>query len=181
MSFLFPLYLLGAAAIALPILLHLRRRPPKDHVEFSSLMFLEKTPERLTRRTRIDRWLLLALRCLALIILALMFGRPFLRSAAIVPETGAGERIVVLIDASASMRRGDLWTRAVAEAEAALKATGPADDVAVALFQERVEVLRDFTAWPICPARRGRIRFGRPSLTRRSPVPAGTRPGWAMP
>ncbi|HQZ27526.1 MAG TPA: BatA domain-containing protein, partial [Verrucomicrobiales bacterium] len=80
MSFLFPLYLLGAAALAVPILLHLRRRPPTEHLEFSSLMFLEKSPERMTRRTRLERWLLLALRCLALLLLAFAFGRPFLTS-----------------------------------------------------------------------------------------------------
>ena len=38
MSFLFPLYLLGAAAIALPLYLHLKRRPPKDAVAFSTLV-----------------------------------------------------------------------------------------------------------------------------------------------
>lgn len=146
MSFLFPLYLLGALAIGIPILLHLRRRPPKDHVEFSSLMFLEKTPERLTRRTRLERWLLLALRCLALLLLAGMFGRPFLRSAAVAPDAGAGERVLVLVDASASMRRGELWTRATAEAEKALRDTAVTDDVAVALYDERLRVLRDFAS-----------------------------------
>ena len=41
MSWLFPLYLAGAAAIIAPILLHLRRRPPHDRVEVSTLMFLD--------------------------------------------------------------------------------------------------------------------------------------------
>lgn len=146
MSFLFPLYLLGALAIGIPILLHLRRRPPKDHVEFSSLMFLEKTPERLTRRTRIERWLLLALRCLALILLALMFGRPFLRSTTIAPDADGGRRTLVLIDASASMRREDLWQRALAAAVDVLNRTRVTDEVAVAIFDEKARVMRDFTA-----------------------------------
>ena len=72
MTWLFPLYLAGAAAILLPILLHLRRRPPKEKVVFSSLMFLEKSPEVLTKRNRLERLLLLTLRCLALLLLALM-------------------------------------------------------------------------------------------------------------
>ncbi|MCB1088965.1 MAG: BatA domain-containing protein, partial [Verrucomicrobiae bacterium] len=144
MSFLFPLYLLGALAIAIPILLHLRKRPPKEHVEFSSLMFLEKSPERLTRRTKIERWLLLALRCLALILLALMFGRPFLRSAALQPEAGEGRRIFVLIDRSASMQREALWNSSVAKAEATLSATKATDEVAVAVFDESVRMIRDF-------------------------------------
>ncbi|MCB1228954.1 MAG: BatA domain-containing protein [Verrucomicrobiae bacterium] len=144
MSFLFPLYLLGAAAIAIPILLHLRRRPPKDHQTFSSLMFLEKSPERLTRRTRVERWLLLALRCLALILLAIMFGRPFLRSAQMPGEDQEGRRLVVMIDGSASMRRSDLWERAMGEAEEVLADTGVNDEVALVWFDDRFEVVRSF-------------------------------------
>lgn len=147
MSFLFPLYLLGAAAIAIPILLHLRRRPPKEHQTFSSLMFLEKSPERLTRRTRIERWLLLALRCLALILLALMFGRPFLKSTTLPLGEGEGSRVVVLVDSSASMRRSDLWEKALAETRKALGTTGPKDEVALVRFDDRFEVTRTFSSF----------------------------------
>ena len=76
MTWLFPLYLFGAAAVVLPVLLHLRKRPPKERVVFSSLMFLEKSPQVLRRRSKLEQWLLLALRCLALMLLALMFARP---------------------------------------------------------------------------------------------------------
>lgn len=151
MSFLFPLYLLGAAAIAIPILLHLRRRPPKEHQTFSSLMFLEKSPERLTRRTKIERWLLLALRCLALILLALMFGRPFLKSAKLPLAEGAGGRVVVMIDTSASMRRDGLWERALEEAKDALAATEPEDQVALARFDDQLVVERPFNALAALP------------------------------
>ncbi|MCB1065603.1 MAG: BatA and WFA domain-containing protein [Verrucomicrobiae bacterium] len=151
MSFLFPLYLLGALAISIPILLHLRRRPPKDHVTFSSLMFLEKSPERLTRRTKIERWLLLALRCIALILLALMFGRPFLKSVESNSGDGEGARLVVLIDGSASMRREDLWTQAMAKAREALEATGPTDEVVVGRFDDKLAIVRPFEAMANLP------------------------------
>lgn len=146
MSFLFPLYVLGALGIAIPILLHLRRRPPKDHVPFSSLMFLEKSPERLTRRTRVERWLLLALRCLALILLALMFSRPLLDSSQALPAAGEGRRVMVLIDASASIKRSDLWDRATEAARKALAETGPIDDVAVGFFDDRLDLVRPFAS-----------------------------------
>jgi hypothetical protein len=68
MSWLFPLYLAGAAAVIVPILLHLRRQPPKDRVAFSSLMFLEETERQPTRRRRLENWLLLLARCLILIL-----------------------------------------------------------------------------------------------------------------
>ncbi len=151
MSFLFPLYLLGAAAIAIPILLHLRRRPPKEHQTFSSLMFLEKSPERLTRRTKIERWLLLALRCLALILLALMFGRPFLKSSQLPLADGVGDRVVVMIDTSASMRREGLWPRALAAAREALASTGPGDQVALARFDDQFVVERTFDTLAALP------------------------------
>ena len=61
MSFLTPLYILGVLAVAAPIVFHLIRRTPKGEVPFSSLMFLSPTPPRLTRRSRLDHWLLLLL------------------------------------------------------------------------------------------------------------------------
>ena len=80
MSVLAPLYLLGALGISLPILFHLIRRRPKGEIEFSSLMFLDPTPPRLTRRSRLENWPLLLMRALALLLMAIAFARPFLRS-----------------------------------------------------------------------------------------------------
>lgn len=143
MSFLFPLYLLGALAIGIPVLLHLRRRPPKEHVEFGSLMFLEKTPERVTRRTRLEQLLLLALRCLAVILLALAFGRPFLASMQLPSEQSRLTRAVVLLDRSASMRRGDLQARAHAAAVEAARGYEGEVELGLAVFDERFTLLAD--------------------------------------
>src|SRR5689334_8107770 len=118
MSFLTPLYILGALAVAAPVVFHLIRRTPRGEVPFSSLMFLAPTPPRLTRRSRLDQVVLLLLRAAALCLLALAFTRPFWRQAADV-NFGAVERrrVAVVIDTSASMRRGTLWTRARALAD----------------------------------------------------------------
>jgi len=146
-SFLFPLYLLGALSIAVPILLHLRKRPPKEHVSFSSHLFLEKTPERLTRRTRLDRWLLLALRCLAIILLALAFCRPFFRSLSLPGEKDAHARVVILIDRSASMQREDLWEKATRAAKDEIARFKGSDDLALAFFDESLDVAANFAIW----------------------------------
>ena len=113
MSFLTPLYILGALAVVGPLVFHLIRRTPKGEVPFSSLMFLTPTPPRLTRRSRLDNILLLLLRAAALCLLAAAFARPFWRQAAQL-DFGDSERrrTVILIDTSASMRRADLWTKA---------------------------------------------------------------------
>ena len=69
MNFLAPLFLLGAAAVIGPVIYHLVRRTTRDRQRFSSLLFLQASPPRLAQRQRIEHWLLLLLRCLALLLL----------------------------------------------------------------------------------------------------------------
>ena len=145
MGFLTPLYILGALAVAGPILFHLIRRAPHGQLRFSSLMFLSPTPPRVAKRSRLENWPLLLLRALALILLAIAFGRPFMRrsarlDAAEVPR----QRIVVLIDTSASMRRGDLWNRAQARAAEAINACRPGDLLALHAFDSESRRLIGF-------------------------------------
>jgi len=156
MSFLTPLYVLGLSAVVAPILFHLIRRSPRGDVPFSSLMFLAPTPPRLTRRSRLDQFLLLALRATALCLLVAAFARPFIRQAARL-DFGDVERrrIAVLIDTSASMRRGDLWPRAVALARNAVTDCGPGDQLAVFSFDVTSRQLLGFhESMTLDPARR---------------------------
>ena len=62
MSFLTPVYLLAGLAVLGPILFHLIRKRPREIREFSAVDFLEPSPPRLSRRSRMDQWLLLLLR-----------------------------------------------------------------------------------------------------------------------
>ena len=169
MTWLFPLYLLGAGAIVLPILLHLRRREPKEKVVFSSLMFLERSPQLLTQRSKLERLLLLALRCLALILLALMFTRPFLASFADKTLSESGESVVLLLDASASMRRADLWTRALKIAEDRVARSKAKDRVSVMRFDQEIKTLWSFD------------RDAKEGMSRKGPIKAllsQEKPGW---
>jgi hypothetical protein len=135
MSFLTPLYLLGALTIAAPIVFHLIRRTTKGEFPFSSLIFLSPSPPRLTRRSRLDQWLLLLLRATALVLLTVAFARPFLRQAAGMSLGDVEQRrVAVLIDTSASMRRGDLWAQAKAKAVVAIEECRPGDQLAVFAF-----------------------------------------------
>lgn len=144
MSLLAPLYVIGAFAIGAPILFHLIRRQPKGQVLFSSLMFLKPTPPRLTRRSRLDNWFLLLLRALALLLLAIAFARPFLRSVALSQAAIPGRRLVMVIDQSASMQRAGLWKQVVSEVERVLEDLQPADELAVVAFDEQPYVLLGF-------------------------------------
>ena len=152
MSFLAPLFLLGAAAIALPVVLHLIRRSSRERVPFSSLMFLLPTPPRVTRRSKLENLLLLALRCLVLGLLAFAFARPFFSKPMAPDPTGqAGQKTVVLIDTSASMRRGNLWPEAKARAQAIIEKAGAADQVACLTFDREVRPVVTFEEWLAMP------------------------------
>ncbi|MEZ0258996.1 MAG: BatA domain-containing protein, partial [Chthoniobacter sp.] len=48
MNFLAPLFALGALAVIGPILFHLIRRTTREKTPFSTLMFLEPSPPRIT-------------------------------------------------------------------------------------------------------------------------------------
>jgi hypothetical protein len=139
MSFLTPLYIAGLFAVSLPVLFHLIRRAPRGRLTFSSLMFLSPSPPRLTRRSRLDNLLLLALRISVLVLLALAFARPFLRrSTRLGIDRLAGRRVAVLLDTSASMRRAGLWEQALAEVGGVIDDLGPGDDAALFTFDAEV-------------------------------------------
>jgi hypothetical protein len=147
MSFLAPLYLAGLAAISLPILFHMIRRTPKGKVPFSTLMFLEASPPRVTSRSKIEHWLLLLLRATALILLALAFSRPFLRQSEDMVVEVESKRRAILVDVSASMRRDKLWTQACEKVDAILKDVKPDDSVGLFVFDQELLPLLSFEEW----------------------------------
>ncbi len=141
MSFLTPLFLVGLAALAIPVLLHLIQRERKNIVEFPSLMFLRRIPYESVRRRRIRNWALLLLRLAALAAIVLAFARPFLRRApAIGPGSGGAREVVVLVDRSYSMGYGDRWQRAMAAAHDAVSRIGPGDRGSIVFFSSSAEV-----------------------------------------
>lgn len=146
-SFLFPLYLLGSLAVVVPIVLHLRRRPARDRIEFSSTLFLDPQDPPQRRSSRIEHWVLLALRCAALLFLALLFGRPLWRSPSPPAATPLTVRLF-LLDRSASMRQTGAWDDALAAVQRLASETAPGDRIALAAFDRDLEVLVPFASAP---------------------------------
>jgi hypothetical protein len=138
MSFLAPLYALGALAIAMPIVFHLIQRRPRGQQLFSSLMFLSPSTPRITRRSRLNHLLLLALRACAVMLLALAFARPFLRTLQQWAAPGPERRVAILLDRSASMRRDSLWQQAQSQVEQILAGLGPRDQAALFSFDDQL-------------------------------------------
>lgn len=140
MSFLAPLFLLGLAALAVPVLIHLTQRERKVVVAFPSLMFLRKIPYESVKRRRIRDWFLLALRAAALALIVAAFARPFVRGSALSAAVGGARDIVLLVDRSYSMGFGDSWRRAQRAAVQALADMTPADRASVVFFADTAEL-----------------------------------------
>src|SRR3954467_11608776 len=99
MSFLYPIFLAGTVAAAIPIVLHLLRRDIARDVPFSAVRLLRHSPLPTSERRRLRDYLLLAARVLALLLLAAAFARPYLPGS-----PGATPRVlIVALDRSFSM------------------------------------------------------------------------------
>jgi hypothetical protein len=141
MSFLTPLFLLGLAGLAIPVIIHLIQRERKHVVEFPSLMFLRRIPYQSVRRRHVRHWPLLLLRLAALALIVLAFARPFFRRADVAAAAGGGAReVVILVDRSYSMAYGDRWARAIDAARNAVTSIGPADRASIVFFATGAQV-----------------------------------------
>jgi hypothetical protein len=146
MSFLNPFFLLGLAAVAAPVLVHLVRRTRARRVEFPALYFVRQIPQRTIRRRTLHNLLLLILRCLAVLLVVFAFTRPFFSGAGAAKETEETRASVVLIDSSLSMRQGEHFAEAKRRAEAIIGEAQADERVAVVAFGERYETIGPFTA-----------------------------------
>ncbi|PCJ57970.1 MAG: hypothetical protein COA79_14450 [Planctomycetota bacterium] len=92
-------FMLGALGIAVPVILHLIKKKPKEIQLFPSFMFLRETVADKQSRNNIFKWLILLLRTLILLMIALAFARPFF------PEVTekAKKATIILWDNSFSM------------------------------------------------------------------------------
>ncbi len=156
MNFLNPLFLFGLGAAALPVLIHLfTRRKPRE-VKFPSLAFLAEVNQSEIRRLRLKQWLLLALRTLAVALLALAMSRPSLQGSA--RGGDAASTLVALVDVSGSMGAPDaegrpLTATARRVVESLLATLGPADEMLLVPYDRATRPLTDT---PIAEA--GRLR-----------------------
>jgi hypothetical protein len=109
MGFLSPWFLLGLAAIGLPVYIHLLRRHVTTPLPFSSLMFFERGTQSSTRHRRLRYLLLFSLRAALLLLLVLAFANPFIRRAA----GGVNDKLLlVVVDNSFSMKAGSRFADA---------------------------------------------------------------------
>ena len=147
MSFLKPMMLLGVLGALIPIIIHLihKRRPRKQ--EFAAIEFVIRSVQRVQRRWRLRRFLLLASRVLIILALAFAAARPLLGSSASNLATTSGpQRMVLVIDTSLSMRgrvdRGQSgFDYAISEAESIIEGLGVEDQMTIILTDRKPQVL----------------------------------------
>jgi Aerotolerance regulator N-terminal/von Willebrand factor type A domain len=162
MSFLYPAFLIGALAVAVPIVLHFLRRDVAPTVPFSAVRLLRSSPIARSRRRRLRDMLLLAARIAALLLLATAFARPYLANAA----RGPGLRIIA-IDRSFSMNAPGRFAHAIDLARRAIDEAPTGERVALVAFDDHAQTI----------APPGPAAAARASLATLAPTFAGTRFG----
>ena len=145
LGFLVPAFLAGLAAIAIPLLMHLRDRNEETPTRFPSLMFLVRLPIRTSDRRKVTDWPLLLLRALAIAVLVLAFSRPFFGRSAEATAQARARNVVLLLDRSLSMGYAGNWAAAQDSARAVLASLGADDQVALVLFDEEAELAQPWT------------------------------------
>jgi hypothetical protein len=143
MGFFTPWFLAGAAAVGLPIWLHLLKRHKTDPKLFPSLMFFEFRETSSVKHRRLDHILLFVLRTLMLLLLALLFASPFIRRS--VAASDGKKLTVVAIDRSFSMRDADRLDRAKNQAMQVLGNLKPGDQAQVIALAGQVQALTQLT------------------------------------
>jgi hypothetical protein len=125
MGFLAPWFFAGAAALAIPLYLHLLRRHTSTPQPFSSLMFFEPRTQSSIRHRRLRYLVLLALRLAVLALLMLAFADPFINRPA--ASVSANKLLVLVIDNSFSMRAGSRLADAKRQALSILSSRAPSE------------------------------------------------------
>src|SRR5687768_15705978 len=128
--------LLGAAGLAIPIVIHLIGRRRARVVRFAALDFLLATRRKTARRLRLRERALLATRALVCLALALALAKPFTSCERRGPrfERGPQAAVLVIDDSFGSgyqLGGRTLLARAVEEAVRAVVQLGPEAEIAV--------------------------------------------------
>ncbi len=141
MSLLTPWFLLGGLAVGIPVWVHLIRKQQSTPSPLPSLMFFRRLPVRTMSRQHLEHLLLLAARCLLILLLALAFARPFFTGNNPIAAAAKARLVVVMVDVSASMRYGDRAAKAEAAARDAIKKLGALDQAQMLTFAAEAHIL----------------------------------------
>ena len=150
MSFLSPWFLWGAFGILVPIVIHLLNRFRPRRTDWAAMELLRRALKLRARQVRLEDMILLALRCLAILLLVLALARPALSPSGGGLFGGAGggassAGVVVALDGSLSMAHSPggvtRFERAVERARAVFATLTPGSPTALILLGAQPRVL----------------------------------------
>ncbi len=101
MQFLYPLFLVGALSLAIPVILHLFYFRRFKKVYFTNVRFLKEVKEETSSRSRLRNLLVLLMRLLVFLFLVLAFAQPFIQRGEAVKK--GIKAVSVYVDNSFSM------------------------------------------------------------------------------
>ncbi|HVX11978.1 MAG TPA: BatA domain-containing protein [Pirellulales bacterium] len=103
MDFVTPSLLFGAAAAAVPVILHLVMRQQPQHLEFPALRFVQVRENANRRRLKLRHLLLLLLRVAALCLVAAALARPSIKASGLIGDQEAPVAAALVFDTSPRM------------------------------------------------------------------------------
>ena len=136
MSFLHPaIAWAGVAAVALPIIIHFLFRRRRVPVEWAATDLLREAVRRTNRRMKVEQWIVLALRCLAVLAAGLAIAVPVLDGAGLSGETRRLVMVVVDDGPASGLKTGaeSELSRAIGEVRTMLGERAVRDRIGVVL------------------------------------------------
>src|SRR5215207_3945208 len=138
MAFLSPILLTGLVLASVPVIIHLLNRRRFRIVDWAPMKYLKLTIKTNRRRMRIEQFLLLAVRTLAVIVLILAVARPVLSATGLgswLGSRGRAARVIVIDDSLSMGYRADGRRSAFDIAKDAagelIKSVGPQDSLTI--------------------------------------------------
>jgi len=117
MQFIYPYFLWGLTAVAIPLVIHLFRLRRFKTIFFSDTRLLRDVQIETRKKSKIKHLIILILRMLAIAALVIAFARPFLPLSKMSSEGNSYNTVAIFIDNSFSMDAGEEYYSRLNEAK----------------------------------------------------------------
>ena len=127
--------------MSIPVIIHLLHRQRTQPVQWGAMQFLKTSPLQMKRKKKVDHWLLMLIRILAVGVLAFLLARPRVTQSKFVPKGLADSPVdvAVVLDHSLSTGRSSagqtVFDRGVAVTDKMLEQLKPSDTFSVVLAE----------------------------------------------